>query len=346
MAIALTDERHPLSTVDVPALLRNDSGDRFERKTILAKFRSDHLKALINALKEVRNHADAFQISDIRFLMTYYDKVYRLKRIIDAVRGKIAGELAERNLKEKFGTLETQVDTLISSLIAHKGLNDRPFFMPRTRAQAEPLWTSMMVGDEDLKKVPSLWTKAKAHAREQKGKIKMAASVVPVVSDAAKLCSAAGHMNTALALEAIEKDPQRYAECKPLPGSLLGKLGGARQEKHEAIHRIVLPHLIERQRNRSDDTMTGFLASKLPVVGKGASGLLSARKKWKWISGADDEKIRVRREHAFWLTEHFLTHDCALAQAIVSALFGPLKMEDMKTLCFWDCRAVMYKAFE
>lgn len=57
----------------------------------------------------------------------------------------------------------------------------------------------------------------------------------------------------------------------------------------------------------------------MPVIGLGETVRAAGKKLLKWHRGALGQK---REAHAATLAEHLITHDCALAQAIVAELFS------------------------
>lgn len=84
---------------------------------------------------------------------------------------------------------------------------------------------------------------------------------------------------------------------------------------HQAVADDVLPYAIQQKENKYHRKAVGAV----PVVGLGETVRAVGKKLLKWHRGT----LGVQRAaHAATLAEHLITHDCALAQAIVAELFS------------------------
>lgn len=123
-----------------------------------------------------------------------------------------------------------------------------------------------------------------------------------------------GHRNVLQLLYARSK----HYQCGAIEGDSMER----NLAEHAAVVDIVLPYLIEQK----DKKMYRKMVGAVPVVGIGESLRAVGKKAYKKFSGTlgVDRKI-----HATLLAHHLITHDCALAQAIVAELYSYDEMQWM-----------------
>jgi len=99
------------------------------------------------------------------------------------------------------------------------------------------------------------------------------------------------------------------------------------QGEHTIIKNKVLPYIIsKKQSKQSRKAMSSFGAALGGGLAQAMRGL--AKGGWKKVRGT---KGRNRKYASQWLTHHFLTHDCELANAIVAELYSEDEMMWLKT---------------
>lgn len=103
-------------------------------------------------------------------------------------------------------------------------------------------------------------------------------------------------------------------------------LNGARNEReHTEISVRVLPYIIEKKERKFARKVVGAI----PVVGMVETARAVGKNIFKRIAGTIHED---RRQASLWLGIHLITHNCALAQAIVAELYSFEEMLYLQTL--------------
>jgi hypothetical protein len=94
--------------------------------------------------------------------------------------------------------------------------------------------------------------------------------------------------------------------------------------EHDYIGGVILPYIIRKKRSK--------LHRKVAQVAPGVSALEKIRAVGKNLYKRSRGTLGKNRTFAAeWLARHLITHDCGLAEAIVSELYSPEEMEWLKT---------------
>jgi hypothetical protein len=122
--------------------------------------------------------------------------------------------------------------------------------------------------------------------------------------------------------------------CTRLPSPGARDVPAASQRDHRQHTMImdkVLPYIIQKKDAKIDHKFVGAI----PVLGVAESIRAVAKKGLKFATGT----LGVNRhEAALWLAVHLITHDCALAQAIVANLYS---FEEMLWLLQCDSKELV-----
>ena len=136
------------------------------------------------------------------------------------------------------------------------------------------------------------------------------------------------------ALEAILDNAGRDAPaCNGLMGTRCDR------EEHTAVLDSVLPYVIAQKRKKAIRRGIGAI----PIISLGETVRSIKRKVGKKLSGSLGKE---REDQAHALAKHFITHDCYLAQAIVSELLSPEEEEWLRYQDFAVVKGVLMEKFK